>query len=174
MENYQCPAWSCQSRFTERMFDYSAWMTLTGQRTFDELGAHLMDVPFCVLDLETTGLSPDGDAITEIGTVRTALGLETGRFQSLINPDAQIPPRITVVTGITQAMVIDAPKIGEALPSLLEFIGDAVIVGHNVRFDMSFLNAASIRLVGRLGFASSEAEPGWPRRWLLAGLKQLT
>jgi DNA polymerase-3 subunit epsilon len=151
MGNYQCPPWSCQSRITERMFDYSAWMTLTGQRTFDELGAHLMDVPFCVLDLETTGLSPDGDAITEIGAVRYELGVETGRFQSLINPDAPIPPRITVVTGITHAMVIDAPKIGEALPSLLEFIGDAVIVGHNVRFDMSFLNAASIRLgYGRL------------------------
>jgi DNA polymerase-3 subunit epsilon len=128
------------------MFDYGGCMTLAGQRTFDELGAHLMDVPFCVLDLETTGLSPDGDAITEIGAVRYSLGVETGRFQSLINPDLPIPPRITVVTGITQAMVIDAPKIGEALPSLLEFIGDAVIVGHNVRFDMSFLNAASIRL----------------------------
>ncbi len=126
-------------------------MTLAGQRTFDELGAHLMDVPFCVLDLETTGLSPDSDAITEIGAVRYSLGVETGRFQSLINPDAPIPPRIMVVTGITQAMVIDAPKLGEALPSLLEFIGDAVIVGHNVRFDMSFLNAASIRLgYGRL------------------------
>jgi len=126
-------------------------MTLVGQRTFDELGTPLMDVPFCVLDLETTGLSPDIDAITEIGAVRYEQGVETGRFQTLViqtlvNPDAPIPPRITVVTGITQAMVIDAPRIGEALPSLLEFIGDAVIVGHNVRFDMSFLNAASIRL----------------------------
>lgn len=120
-------------------------MTLVGQRTFDELGAHLMDVPFCVLDLETTGLSPDIDGITEIGAVRFEQGLEVGRFQTLVNPDAPIPPRITVVTGITHAMVIDAPKIGEALPSLLEFIGDAVIVGHNVRFDMSFLNAASIQ-----------------------------
>jgi DNA polymerase-3 subunit epsilon len=126
-------------------------MTLVGQRTFNELGAHLMDVPFCVLDLETTGLSPDTEGITEIGAVRYEHGIEVGRFQSLVNPDAQIPPRITVVTGITHAMVIDAPKIGEALPSLLEFIGDAVIVGHNVRFDMSFLNAASIRLgYGRL------------------------
>lgn len=135
----------------ERLFDYSGHVTLTGQRTFDELGAHLMDVPFCVLDLETTGLSPDADGITEIGAVRYDQGIETGRFQTLVNPDAPIPPRITVVTGITQAMVIDAPRIGEALPSLLEFIGDAVIVGHNVRFDMSFLNAASIRLgYGRL------------------------
>jgi len=120
-------------------------VTLVGQRTFDELGAHLMDVPFCVLDLETTGLSPDTEGITEIGAVRYEQGEEVGRFQTLVNPDAPIPPRITVVTGITQAMVIDAPKIGEALPSLLEFIGDAVIVGHNVRFDMSFLNAAAIR-----------------------------
>ncbi len=126
-------------------------VTPFGQRTFEELGAHLMDVPFCVLDLETTGLSPDTEGITEIGAVRYEQGIETGRFQTLVNPDAPIPPRITVITGITQAMVIDAPKIGEALPSLLEFIGDAVIVGHNVRFDMSFLNAASIRLgYGRL------------------------
>jgi DNA polymerase-3 subunit epsilon len=127
------------------------FMTLAGQRTFGELGAHLMDVPFCVLDLETTGLSPDRDAITEIGAVRYSQGVETGRFQSLVNPDAPIPPRITVVTGISHAMVIDAPRIGEALPSLLEFIGDAVIVGHNVRFDMSFLNATSLQLgYGRL------------------------
>lgn len=103
-----------------------------------------MDVPFCVLDLETTGLSPDTEGITEIGAVRYEHGLEVGRFQTLVNPDAAIPPRVTVITGITQAMVIDAPKIGEALPSLLEFIGDAVIVGHNVRFDMSFLNAAAL------------------------------
>jgi len=120
-------------------------MTLLGQRTFDELGTPLVDVPFCVLDLETTGLSPDTESITEIGAVRYERGCETGRFQTLVNPDAPIPPRVTVITGITQAMVIDAPKIGEALPSLLEFIGDAVIVGHNVRFDLSFLNAASLR-----------------------------
>jgi len=120
-------------------------MTLLGQRTFDELGTPLVDVPFCVLDLETTGLSPDTEGITEIGAVRYEHGIEVGRFQTLVDPDAPIPPRVTVITGITQAMVIDAPRIGEALPSLLEFIGDAVIVGHNVRFDMSFLNAASIR-----------------------------
>jgi DNA polymerase-3 subunit epsilon len=135
----------------ERPFDYSVPVTLTGQRTFDELGAHLMDVPFCVLDLETTGLSPDTEGITEIGAVRYDHGIEIARFQTLVNPDAPIPPRITVITGITHAMIIDAPRIGEALPSLLEFIGDAVIVGHNVRFDMSFLNAAAIRLgYGRL------------------------
>lgn len=135
----------------EHLFDYARAVTLVGQRTFDELGTPLIDVPFCVLDLETTGLSPDTDSITEIGAVRYERGVETGRFQTLVSPDAPIPPRVTVITGITQAMVIDAPKIGEALPSFLEFVGDAVIVGHNVRFDISFLNAASVRLgYGRL------------------------
>ncbi len=126
-------------------------MIPTGQRSFDQLGTPLAEVPFCVLDLETTGLSPDRDAITEIGAVLYRSGVEIGRFQTLVNPGTGIPPSVTVVTGITQAMVIDAPRIGEVLPSFLEFLGDAVIVGHNVRFDLSFLNAACTQLgYGRL------------------------
>ncbi|VAV93467.1 DNA polymerase III epsilon subunit-related protein MSMEG4261, partial [hydrothermal vent metagenome] len=126
-------------------------MTPTGQRSFEQLGTPLAEVPFCVLDLETTGLSPDTDAITEIGAARYEGGVEVSRFQTLINPGTGIPPTVTVMTGITQAMVIDAPGIEEVLPSFLEFLGDAVIVGHNVRFDLSFLNAAAIRLgYGRL------------------------
>jgi DNA polymerase-3 subunit epsilon len=125
-------------------------MTL-GQRSFEEMGTPLSEVPFCVLDLETTGLSPDMCEITEIGAAKYVGGVEVGRFQTLVNPDVEIPPTVTVVTGITHAMVIDAPMIAEALPSFLEFLGDSVIVGHNVRFDISFLNAASIRLgYGRL------------------------
>ncbi|MGI9584198.1 MAG: DEDD exonuclease domain-containing protein [Acidimicrobiia bacterium] len=121
-------------------------MTLLGQRSFDDLGAPLSEVPFCVLDLETTGVSPDLCEITEIGAIRYEGGIETGRYQTLVNPGTAIPPTVTVMTGITHAMVVDAPKIGEALPAFLEFIGDAVIVGHNVRFDISFLNAAALRL----------------------------
>ncbi len=115
------------------------------------MGAPLSEVPFCVLDLETTGAAPSSCEITEIGAVRFEGGVQTGRFETLVNPGAAIPPFITVMTGITQAMVIEAPRIEEALPTFLEFIGDAVIVGHNVRFDMSFLNAAAERLgYGRL------------------------
>jgi DNA polymerase-3 subunit epsilon len=126
-------------------------MTLLGQRSFSDLGTPLSDVAFCVLDLETTGVAPDTCEITEIGAIRYEGGVEVGRFDTLVNPRSAIPPTVTVMTGITQAMVIDAPLIEEALPSLLEFIGDAVIVGHNVRFDISFLNAASLRLgYGRL------------------------
>lgn len=121
------------------------------QRSFDDMGAPLQTVPFCVLDLETTGGSPATEAITEIGAVKYVGGVEVGRFQSLVNPGRAVPPMITILTGITQVMLIEAPKIAEAFPTFLEFLGDAVIVGHNVRFDMSFLNAAAVELgYGRL------------------------
>lgn len=116
------------------------------QRTFDDLGTPLHEVSFCILDLETTGGSPKNCEITEVGAVKYVAGEHVGTFESLVNPGAPIPPTITVMTGITQAMVIEAPRIEEVLPSLLEFIGTSVVVGHNVRFDMSFLNAAAERL----------------------------
>lgn len=127
------------------------------QRTFDDMGAPLQDVPFVILDLETTGATPRDCEITEIGAVRYEAGELTGTFQTLVDPGMPIPPTVTILTGITHAMLVDAPRIGEALPSLLEFIGDAVIVGHNIRFDMSFLDAAAIRLgYGRLPNRTSD------------------
>ncbi|MBT8165575.1 MAG: DEDD exonuclease domain-containing protein [Acidimicrobiia bacterium] len=127
------------------------------QRTFEDMGVHLSDVTFCVLDLETTGGSPADCGITEIGALRFRGGEPDGTFQTLVNPGAPIPPFITVMTGITQAMVIEAPPVEEAIPAFLEFLGDAVIVGHNVRFDISFLNAAAERLgYGRLPNRSSD------------------
>ena len=126
-------------------------MTIGIQRTFDDLGAPLFGVPFCVLDLETTGGSPAECEITEVGAVKYRAGELVGTFHSLVDPGMPIPPTITVLTGITHAMVVDAPRIAEVLPALLEFIGESVIVGHNIRFDVSFLNAAAERLgYGRL------------------------
>ncbi|MCP3976811.1 MAG: endonuclease, partial [bacterium] len=119
---------------------------MLGQRSFHDLGTPLFDVSFVILDLETTGATAASCEITEMGAVKYRAGELEGTFQTLVNPNALIPPTITVLTGITQAMVIDAPKIDEAMASLLEFIGGAVIVGHNIRFDMSFLNAAAQRL----------------------------
>ena len=116
------------------------------QPSFDELSTPLYAVTFCVLDLETTGGSAKDCAITEIGAVKYQGGVLLGSFQTLVDPGLPIPPSITILTGITQTMVFDAPTIHTALPSFLEFIGDAVIVGHNVRFDMSFLQAAAHRL----------------------------
>ena len=106
----------------------------------------LHEIGFCILDLETTGGSPAGCAVTEIGTVNFIGGKEQCSFQTLVNPGLAIPPFITILTGITHAMVIEAPPISEVFPQLLEFIGDKVIVGHNVRFDMSFLDAAARRM----------------------------
>jgi DNA polymerase III subunit epsilon len=112
------------------------------QRSFDDLGVPLHQVTFCVLDLETTGAAPPDCAITEIGAVKLRGGECLGTFQTLVNPGVGIPPEITVLTGITTAMVMPAPRIEAVLPTFLEFLGSAVIVGHNVRFDLRFLQAA--------------------------------
>jgi DNA polymerase-3 subunit epsilon len=112
------------------------------QLSLDDLGTPLHEVTFCVIDIETTGgVAADG-GITEIGAVKLRCGEELGRFQTLVNPGLPIPPQIIVLTGITETMVAPAPRVGPVLSSLLEFVGDAVIVGHNVRYDLGFLNAA--------------------------------
>lgn len=116
--------------------------TVPGQRSFDDLGSPLHEVTFVVVDLETTGGSPTTCGITEVGAVKLRGGECLDTFQTLVNPGLPIPPQITVITGITQAMVIPAPPIDEVLPALLEFIGGAIVVGHNVRFDLSFLREA--------------------------------
>jgi DNA polymerase III subunit epsilon len=112
------------------------------QRTFDDLGTPLSQVTFCVVDLETTGGSAERCGITEVGAVKVRGGEFLGTFQSLVNPGVPIPPEITVLTGITQAMVLPAPRIEPVLAAFEEFSAGTVIVGHNVRFDLSFLAAA--------------------------------
>jgi DNA polymerase-3 subunit epsilon len=148
-------------------------VTLAMQRTFEEMGAPLYDVPFCILDLETTGTAPDASGITEIGAVLYRGGEELGTFQTLVDPGQEIPPFITVLTGITHSMVVGAPKIEEALPTFLEFMGSAVVVGHNVRFDLSFLNAAAMHLgYGRLRNRSVDTL-GLARRLLRGQVRNL-
>ncbi|HEX2849877.1 MAG TPA: DEDD exonuclease domain-containing protein [Acidimicrobiales bacterium] len=116
------------------------------QRSFDDLGTPLVDTTFVVVDLETTGGSPQNDAITEIGAVKLRGGECLGTFATLVNPGRPIPPSIVYLTGITDVLVLPAPSIDVALPSFLEFLGNAVVVGHNVRFDMGFLQANAQRL----------------------------
>jgi DNA polymerase-3 subunit epsilon len=115
------------------------------QRSFEDLGVPLSETTFCVVDVETTGGSAADGAITEVGAVKLRGGECLGTLQTLVNPGMAIPPEIVVLTGITEAMVLPAPRMDEVLPSLLEFAGDAVIVGHNVRYDLGFLNAALAR-----------------------------
>lgn len=97
---------------------------------------------FVVVDLETTGGAPDGGGITEIGAVKVRGGEELGVLATLVNPGVPIPPFITVLTGITQAMLVPAPPIEQVLPSFLEFVSDAVLVAHNAPYDVGFLKAA--------------------------------
>ncbi|MBB5115337.1 DEDD exonuclease domain-containing protein [Micromonospora echinospora] len=100
---------------------------------------------FVVVDLETTGGAPDGGGITEIGAVKVRGGEELGVLATLVNPGVPIPPFITVLTGITQAMLLPAPPVEQVLPSFLEFISDAVLVAHNAPYDVGFLKAACAR-----------------------------
>lgn len=109
----------------------------------------LRETTFVVVDLETTGgrmTAGDGkvaDAITEIGAVKVRGGVVLGEFATLVDPQRSIPPQIVQLTGITTAMVCDAPTIGAVLPMFLEFARGAVLVAHNARFDVGFLRAAA-------------------------------
>lgn len=115
---------------------------IPGQQSLDDLGTPLRDVTFCVLDLETTGTNRTGDMITEIGVVKVRGGECLGTFHTLINPGRAIPPQITVITGLTDAIVRNAPRIETVLGSLRDFLGDAVFVAHNASFDLGFIRAA--------------------------------
>src|ERR1700733_3024479 len=115
---------------------------MTGQTAFDELDEPLRDTMFTVVDLETTGGSAAGDAITEIGAVKVCGGKVLGEFQTLVNPRSSISAFVSVLTGITDSMVGTAPGIELVLPSFLEFARGSVLVAHNAPFDVGFLRAA--------------------------------
>ncbi|WP_280335323.1 exonuclease domain-containing protein, partial [Nocardia wallacei] len=126
-------------------FDATPGGPRPAQLAFDDLDTPLFDTTFVVVDLETTGTSPERDAITEIGAVKVRGGEVLGEFATLVNPGCAIPPQIIQVTGITTAMVLDAPRIEAVLPGFLEFAAGAVLVAHNARFDTGFLKAAAPR-----------------------------
>jgi len=114
------------------------------QLTFDELGTPLRDTTFVVFDLETAGGRPGPGGITEIGAVKVRGGEVLGEFGTLVDPGMPIPPQIVALTGITTAMVSDAPPIEQVLPAFLEFASGAVLVAHNAPFDTSFMRAACL------------------------------
>jgi DNA polymerase-3 subunit epsilon len=118
---------------------------LSADGSVDPAALSLRDTTFVVLDLETTGGAPDGGGITEIGAVKVRGGERLGVFGTLVNPGERLPPFITVLTGITEAMLAPAPPIEQVLPSLLEFLRGAVLVAHNAAYDVGFLKAACAR-----------------------------
>lgn len=118
------------------------------QLIFDEVQAGvsvqaLSDTTFVVVDLETSGSSCERDAITEIGAVKVRGGEVLGELATLVDPECSVPPRIVGLTGITPAMLLDAPTIEQVLPAFLEFARGAVLVAHNAGFDVGFLKAAA-------------------------------
>lgn len=94
---------------------------------------------YIVIDLETTGLDPKFDEIIEIGAIKVINNKIQDSFSTLIHPNRDISDFITNLTGITNDMLINAPSIKEVLPSFIEFIGNHILVGHNVNFDINFL-----------------------------------
>jgi DNA polymerase-3 subunit epsilon len=105
-------------------------------------GTPLFEVPFAVVDVETTGGSPATAALTEIAAARFRGGECVGTFQTLVDPGCDVPALISLLTGITDDMVAGAPPVSSVLPSFLEFVRGEVLVGHNVSFDVRFLDAA--------------------------------
>lgn len=102
-----------------------------------------------VLDTETTGLDYTKEKMVEFAAVRLENGKIKDEFQTLINPEQHIRKSSIAIHGITSDMVADAPTEAEAMPKILEFIGDYPIVAHNAIFDYTFINEASLRTSGK-------------------------
>ena len=108
---------------------------------------------YCILDLETTGLSPQWDEIIEIGAIKYAGGAEVDRYQTLVRPEPDEDGRyidafIESLTDITNEMLAEAPELPEVLPEFAGWLGDLPIIGYNVNFDVNFLYDSCLRVLG--------------------------
>lgn len=94
---------------------------------------------YCVIDIETTGLTPAQDEIIEIAAVRYRNYTRQASFDTFVRPVKRISSFITRLTGITNEMVSDAPYISTAITDFADFVGDDILMGYNVNFDINFL-----------------------------------
>jgi DNA polymerase-3 subunit epsilon len=120
------------------------------------LVAPLREVPLAFIDVETNGRSArSGDRVIEIGIVRVEAGVVAAEYQQLIDPRRRISTVITLLTGITPAMCSGQPTFAQQLPAMMPLLAGAVVVGHNVRFDLSFvcreLSRARVEIAEHLG-----------------------
>ena len=111
---------------------------------------------YVAFDLETTGLSSQRDEIIEIGAVIMKRGKEIDRFQTFVDPGRTLDKKIVDLTGITDDMLVGAPKIQEVLPKFLEFVADRVLVAHNSDFDTGFIRAACQKLGYEYNFTAAD------------------
>ena len=113
---------------------------------FDWLIAAFPWTVFTAFDTETTGLEPKLNRVVEAGAIRfDSIGV-SARFNALINPMVPMPPEVTKINGITDAMLMKEPSAGEVIPDFMEFIGDTPIIAHNAPFDVAFINEELARL----------------------------
>lgn len=147
--------------YAEVLWSLTSWRST--QKALDE-------VEFVVLDTETTGLRPGPDRVIEVAGVRLSGGEVVASFQRLINPGRRIPPFIVKFTGITQEMVNEAQTAAEVFPELQRFVDGAILVGHNLGFDISFLSHEA-RLLGQ-GFPLDGLDTIPLARRFLPGLKR--
>lgn len=120
-------------------------MALSKQRPLK--GTNLLAIfdDYVALDCETTGYDPNYNEIIEVAAVKVKHGQEVARYQQLTKPKNPINDFIIELTGITNEMVVDAPTIAAVLPSFFDFVGEFIIVGHNVHFDINFLYESAER-----------------------------
>ncbi|MBC7783802.1 MAG: WYL domain-containing protein [Burkholderiales bacterium] len=122
------------------------------------LTTRLFDIPICVLDLETTGASVEyGDRVVEIGILRIENGQVVRSVDQLVNPGRHISGGASAITGITLDMLMDKPCFGDCWQEVLELLNGAIVVGHNVGFDLSFLHGECRRL--RVQFCEMLGDP---------------
>lgn len=124
-------------------FDLENGLSISGipKTVRENKGKSLLDFidDYIVLDLETTGLDPQFDEIIEIAAIKFVNGTKVSEYTTLIKPDNKIDGYIEQLTGITNEMVKNAPKIKNVLPELIQYIGDSVVIAHNANFDINFI-----------------------------------
>ncbi|MBR4824600.1 MAG: exonuclease [Spirochaetaceae bacterium] len=115
----------------------------------NEKGKNLLEFPkeYTVIDIETTGLSPQYDSIIELSALKVNDNNITDSFSELVNPGFKIDSFITELTGITNEMLKTANKIDKVLPKFIDFIGTSHLVGHNINFDINFIYDACISVL---------------------------
>ncbi len=121
------------------IYGVEAYLVPDGQTSVYNAKNQDLDTEYCVLDIETTGLSYRTEKITEFGAIKIKNGEIIDTFECFVNPEKPIPYEVIKVTHITDDMVRDAETIDQVLPKFLEFIGDSVLVAHNANFDIGFI-----------------------------------
>ena len=128
---------------------------------------------FVVLDVETTGLQPSRHRIIEVAVSRFCDGVAVSHWESLCHPERKVPAYIIKLTGIDDVLLADAPKFGPVAETVVELLADSVVVGHNVEFDLGFINA-ELKRAGRTPLVNERVDTLALATKLLPGLRKPT